>query len=249
MSSFFAEANGPQPPRMLKTAAEVFTNLRTLLDSRTPLQIRFQGRNQRYQTFLVDINRDKGWIAIDEVIPNDGERMLHAGETFEVEGYYEGVRIAWTNEHPIHFGELDNARCYWAPLPTEILYHQRRNAYRAELVGQMIGAELNSKRFNLHLPGKLLDMSATGCKVSFAGDMQHGLQAGQVYEELSAKLPFGAVVTAVELRHAVYDEKLDVTYCGMRFDQIAGFTQRNIERFVNQLQREARREQAADRLI
>lgn len=247
MSSLFAEDNGPQPPRILRTSPEVFATLRILLDNRTPLQIRFAGRAMRYQTFLVDINRDKGWIAIDELIPNDGERTLVAGEPFEIEGFQDGVRIAWNNEHSVHLGELEDARCYWAPMPTEVLYHQRRNAFRAQLFGQPIGAELNGRMFKSPLEGKLLDMSATGCKVSFSGNVQARLQTGQVYEQLATNLPIGAIKTAVELRHVVFDEKLDITFCGMRFHRIAGLTQRNIERFVYQLQREARRDQAADR--
>lgn len=247
MSSLFVEDNGPQPPKILRTAPEVFATLRILLDNHTPLQLRFTGRSVRYQTYLIDINREKGWLALDELVPNDGERLLVANEPFEIEGFQEGVRIAWDNGHEVHLGELDDARCYWTAIPTEVLYHQRRNAYRAQLFGQPIGAALNAKTFRSPLEGKLLDMSATGCKVSFAGDLQQRLQTGQVYEQLSASLPVGAIATAVELRHVVFDEKLNMTFCGMRFHRTAGLMQRTIERFVYQLQREARRDQAADR--
>lgn len=247
MSNPFAEDEGPQPPQTLKTAVEIYANLRPFLDNHTPLQVRFADRNQRYQTYLIEVNREKGWLALDELIPTDGERMMAAGEAFQVEGFHEGVRIAWKNEASVHLGELDDARCYWVPLPDQILYHQRRNAYRAPLSGQPIAAQLSGKVLKSALDGKVLDMSATGCKLSFAGDLQTRLQTGQVYEQLSAHLPYGAVTTAAELRHVVYDDKLDVTFCGVRFYRISGLTQRQIERFVYQLQREARRDQASDR--
>jgi c-di-GMP-binding flagellar brake protein YcgR len=247
VSNPFVEGDGPQPPQIFKTAVEIHANLRPLLDNHTPLQVRFAERNQRYQTYLVEINREKGWLALDELIPSDGERLIASGEPFQIEGYYEGVRIAWSNSHAVHLGELDDARCYWIPLPDELLYHQRRNAYRATLIGQPIAAELNGKTLRKPLAGKVLDMSATGCKLSFQGDMQAGLQAGQVYEQLSADLPFGTVTTAAELRHIVFDEQLDLTFCGLRFYRISGLTQRQIERFVYQLQREARRDLAGGR--
>lgn len=247
MSNPFAEDEGPQPPQVLKTVVEVHANLRLLMDNRIPLLVRFAERNQRYQTYLIEINREKGWIALDELMPSDGERIMTAGEPFQIEGYYEGVRIAWSNEHAAHLGELDDARCYWAPLPDQIIYHQRRNAYRAHLSGQPIDAELSGKTINKPLVGKVLDMSATGCKLSLKGNTQSGLQTGRVYEQLSVKLPFGTITTAAELRHIVFDEKLDLTFCGMRFYRISGLTQRHIERFVYQLQREARRDQASDR--
>ncbi|AHL75023.1 pilus assembly protein PilZ [Stutzerimonas stutzeri] len=247
MSNPFTEDEGPQPPQILKTVGEVHTNLRLLMDNRIPLLVRFAERNQRYQTYLIEVNREKGWIALDELIPSDGERMMTAGEPFQIEGYYEGVRIAWSNEHAAHLGELDDARCYWIPLPDQVIYHQRRNAYRAHLSGQPIVAELNGKAIKKPLEGKVLDMSATGCKLSFQGNVQSGLQTGRVYEQLSARLPFGTITTAAELRHVIFDEKLDLTFCGMRFYRISGLTQRHIERFVYQLQREARRDQASDR--
>lgn len=247
MSNPFAEDEGPQPPQILKTATEIQANLRLLLDNHIPLLVRFAERNQRYQTYLIEINREKGWIALDELIPSDGERMMGLGEPFHIEGYCDGVRVAWNNDYPVHPGELDDARCYWTPIPDQVLYHQRRNAYRAPLSGQPITAELSGKTIRKTLEGKVLDMSATGCKLSFQGNHQSGLQAGQVYEQLVAKLPFGTVTTAAELRHVVFDEKLGLTFCGMRFYRLGGLMQRQIERFVYQLQREARRDQASDR--
>ncbi len=247
MSSPFAEDEGPQPPQTLKTAVEIHANLRSLLVSRIPLQVRFLERKQRYQTYLIEIDRDKGWVALDELIPSDGDRLMASGEAFQIEGYNEGVRIAWDNQSPAHVSELDEALCYWVPMPDQILYHQRRNAFRAALVGQPIAAELSGKTIVKPLAGKVLDMSATGCKLSFSGNLQTGLQAGQVYDQLSVKLPFGTITTAAELRHAIFDEKVDLTFCGMRFYRMNGLTQRQIERFVYQLQREARRDQASDR--
>jgi len=241
VSNPFFDEEGPQPPKLLTAPLEIHANLRPLLDNRTPLIIRFHERNQRYRSFLVELNREKGWIALDELIPTDGERVLLQGEPFHVEGFYEGVRIAWTNNQPAHLAELDDARCYWVPMPTELTYHQRRNAYRAQLKETSTLASLGGASLRKALEGRLLDISATGCKLSIKGDQQGRLQTGQLYE-LSAKLPFGTVQTAVELRHLVVNEKLDTTFCGLRFHRISGPTQRQIERFVYQLQREARRD-------
>lgn len=246
MSSLFVEDDGPQPPKILKTTVEIHSNLRLLQENRTPLLVHFAGRSVRYQTYVVDLAPEKGWIALDELVPNDGERLLMAGEPFSVEGFHDGARIAWQNDLPIHAGELDDARCYWIAVPTEMLYHQRRNAFRAPISGPAVNVALSGKIIKKPLDGRLLDMSATGCKISLSGQIPSGLQTGQVYE-LSAALPIGNITTAVELRHLSHDEKNNVTYCGLRFYRLSGLPQRNIERFVYQLQREARRDQVSDR--
>nr|MBF0685058.1 flagellar brake protein [Pseudomonas sp.] len=247
MSNPFFTEEGPQPPKILSAPAEIYANLRPLQENKTPLALRFVERNQRYQSFVVELNREKGWLALDELLPADGERLMIAGEAFQVEGFYEGARISWTNAGPVHLSELDDARCYWIPLPTEITYHQRRNAFRAQPVGQLVTTTLSDNSLRTPLEGTLLDLSATGCRLSLTGDMQSRLQPGQVYEQLALRLPFGTVTSPVELRHAVFDERQKLTFCGFRFHRMSGLTQRQIERFVYQLQREARRDQTVGR--
>ncbi len=241
MSNPFADEEGPQPPRVLKAPVEICANLKVLKDNRIPLIMRFKERTQCFQTFLVDLNRESGWIALDELIPNDGERFMANGEAFEIEGYYEGVRIAWENDQPTRVGELEGARCFWSPLPKQAIYHQRRNAYRAVLKGQPVNGVLSGKDLKAGLQCRVLDISATGCRLCIQGDYSY-LQTGQVYESLSAQLPIGRMETAVELRHVQFDDKRSVTLCGARFYRMNGLLQRQIERLVNQLQREARQD-------
>ena len=84
-------------------------------------------------------------------------------------------------------------------------------------------------------------MSATGCKLRFEGDISERLQLGQVYERFEAALPFGTMATPVELRYLHFEERLNITFAGMRFHNMSGNVQRQVERFVYQLQRDVRR--------
>jgi c-di-GMP-binding flagellar brake protein YcgR len=242
VSSPFTEENGPQEPKLLKAPLEIFANLRLLQQNHDPLVVTFEGRSQRFQSFVVQVDRERNLLALDELVPNDGERFLQAGEHFHVEGFHEGVRIAWDCEQQLYIGELEGARAYWATLPEVMLYHQRRSAFRAALkLTQLVDIVLDGDKLRAGLPGQMLDISATGCKLRFAGDLSDRLKPGEVYERMRAELPFGAVTTAVEVRHLRYEEKLDTTFCGLRFFRLSGLEQRAVERFVYQLQREARR--------
>jgi c-di-GMP-binding flagellar brake protein YcgR len=241
VSTPFTESTGAQPPKILKTAVEVFVNLRQLQQSHDPLVISFPERSQNFQTYLVEVNRERGVIALDELVPNDGERFIKNGEIFSVEGFHDGVRIAWKCEQTVKIGELEGARCYWTALPSEVIYHQRRNAFRAPLKqGQLLAVELAGEKLKTGIRGQLLDMSATGCKLRFQGDVSMRIQLGQVYEQLTLQLPFGSLTTPAELRYLSYNDKLDVTFAGLRFSKIEGLAQRQIERFVFQLQRDAK---------
>ena len=234
--------DAPQPPKVLTTPLEISGNLRMLQDSHDPLIITFHERSQRFQSYLVDVDREKNTMALDEMIPRDGERFLLAGEPFRVEGFHDGVRIAWEGNGPLTIDDSNDGRCYRGALPEEVVYHQRRNAFRAALkLAQLVNVEMGGDKLKSPVSGQLLDISATGCKLRFDGDITERLQLGQVYERFIAALPFGNMTAPVELRYLHFEERINTTFAGVRFHNISGLVQRQVERFVYQLQREARR--------
>ena len=242
MSNALNAEDAPQPPKVLATPLEISGNLRQLQDSHDPLIITFHERSHRFQSYLVDVDRDNGTIAFDELIPREGERFLLAGEPFKVEGFHDGVRIAWDSNGPMSLDEVDGSRCYRGPLPDEVVYHQRRSAFRAALkLAQLVSVDLDGEKLKAPISGELLDISATGCKLRFDGDITGRLQLGQVYDRFCAALPFGNMTAPVELRYLHFEEQIDTTFAGIRFHNMSGLVQRQVERFVYQLQREARR--------
>lgn len=242
MSNPFVQDCGPQPPKVLKAPVEIVANLRLLQQHHDPLTLTFQDRNQRFQSFVIEVDRDRNLLILDEMIPTDGERYLQNGEAFSVESLHDGVRIAWECPTGMRVGEYQSERCYVGAIPAEVLYHQRRNAFRAALKqSDQVKVQLGGTRLRNPLDGVMLDISASGCKIRLAGDVSKQLQPGQIYDGLCAQLSVGKLEAAVELRHTRYDDKLDVTFAGLHFDSLSGLQQRLIERFVYQLQREARR--------
>jgi c-di-GMP-binding flagellar brake protein YcgR len=227
---------------VLTTPLEISSNLRQLQESHDPLIITFHERSQRFQSYLIEVDRENGSIKLDEMIPRDGERFLEAGEPFKVEGFHDGVRIAWECTGTLSIKDSDGDRFYTGDLPTEVVYHQRRNAFRAALkLTDLVSVVLGGEKLKAPLDGKLLDISATGCKLRFEGDITDRLQLGQVYDRLIAAPLFGNQPVSVELRYLHFEEKLNITFAGLRFHNISGPAARNVERFVYQLQREARR--------
>lgn len=234
--------DAPQPPKVLTTPLEIAANLRLLQESHDPLIITFHERTQRFQSYLVEVDRDSNRIALDEMIPRDGERFLLNGEAYRVEGFHDGVRIAWDGNGSLTIDESNGGRCYRGAMPVEVVYHQRRNAFRAALkLAQLVNIELGGEKLKAPVNGKLLDISATGCKLRFDGDISDRLQLGEVYDRFIAALPFGNMTAPVELRYLHHEERIDTTFAGVRFHNMSGLVQRQVERFVYQLQREARR--------
>lgn len=245
MSKFSFEEKADQGPVIFQEPIEVAGHLRTLATYKERVSITFDDLPvaRHGYTVLLAVDRERQQIALDEVLPLETERYLAEGHTFSAEGYHEGVRMAWTSRnYRIKRGSLEGAPCFWIDLPNELEYHQRRDAYRAPLKrSQSPNVNLSGSKLSPSLVGKLLDISATGCKLQFPGNLSDYLQTGAIYERLSIALPDATLVVAVELRHLYYDRSRETSMAGMRFHEITGYEQRQIERYVFQLQRESRR--------
>lgn len=241
MPNPFAEVQGPQPPRTLVTPLEIFATLKPLQLYHAPLTLRFADLDASFQTYLVELDRERGLLALDELVPEEGQQLIRRGLPFVIESAHEGARLDWTNAQPAQLGRLDGVPCYWIPFPSELIYHQRRNAYRASLASQKVIARLTDTQKRLDLQGELLDISANGCKFRVHGDMEQELRTGVIFQRLMAQLSFGDIETQVELRHVTFDGRSDRTLLGLKFFNLRGLLQRQVERYISQLQRETRR--------
>nr|BAJ12144.1 conserved hypothetical protein [Pseudomonas putida] len=220
------------PPNALCTLKEISGNLRQLLDSHDPLIITSHERSQRFQSYLVDLDRERNMIALDEMIPRDGERFLLAGEPFRVEGFHEGVRIAWESNGPLTIDESNFSRCYRGTLPDEVVSPPQCSRCLAASKRVDVGdRELGREKLKASISGKLLDISATGCKLRFEGDITGSLQLGQVYDRFNADLPFGKMTAPVELRYLHHEVKIDGTFASLDSHHMIITFHRQVQRF------------------
>lgn len=244
MPDSFSESRTAQPPTLLTSPIEIVSNLRGLQQHRDLLVMTFADRQQVFHSYIVDIDRENNRIAYDELIPNTGERHLLNGEPVTIIAYRDGVRMTWSHTQQGLADTIENATCYWLSLPTEVSYHQRRNAFRANILPELsIMAQINGKTLQTGISARLIDISATGCKLEINSPAAN-LQPGQLYDTLELALPSGRITLNAELRHLYKDENGNSTQGGFMFHQTNGATLRIIERFVYQLQREARRNDA-----
>lgn len=247
MSSLFNQEPGPQPPRDVRSPIEILSLLKNIQQHRDHLRITFTDRPQKFQSFIVQIDNATKTLWIDEMMPRDGDRFATAGEAFRVDAWHEGVHMRW-HCPGVQRLMLDGVPTYCAPLPEEMVYHQKRGAFRAAVRRSMeLPVHLGHAERDVALDGTLVDISATGCKVRFTGDCTHQLPPGDLFERCSLELPdSGRLSLSVEMRHAQYDSASNESQVGLAFRQNPANTQRQIDRFVNHLQREARRLEKED---
>lgn len=242
---------GPQPPREITAPLEIQSLLKGLQNARTPLEIRFEGRTQVFRSFLVALTPQEGTLCIDELIPPVGEKWIDQGEPFRIDSWQDGVHMRWSCISGARIQLDDGAPAFVVPLPAQLTYHQRRGAFRAQVHHSIeTSLELIQSGEKRSHTGELIDISATGCKIRIAGNCVEALQPGKRYEEsllqLDAEQRFAI---SVEIRHRQYLDDRNETHVGVHFLQPPTPVQRQIERFVTHLQREARRLAARDDLF
>lgn len=233
-----------QPHQVLSTPLEIASTLQLLVERRAPLTLTFPQQGKSFRTYLVEIDSDRHTLALDEIISHDAAVFLKDGEPFRIEGSHSGVLIAWECGSYLRSNTKGGLRCYQMSMPHEVMYLQRRNAFRATLrSAQRIDVFLDGDKLRRigALRGRLLEISATGCSVSFDGNLEDQLRIGCIYERMSASAPLDVNLTMLEIRHLRYEARIDRTFAGVRFHNLSGLTQRKVQSFVNQLQREARR--------
>lgn len=228
-------------PQILTSSVEIINHLRALIENRSPLELVLNQRQQIYRSYIIALDPDNKRIALDELIPSDGLRHLLDNQDCKIVTHRDGVRIDWSCLPSVQVDTLDSIACYWINLPEQISYHQRRQAFRADtLPEQLLQVHIAGARLKQSIHGRLVDISATGCKVEIKST-QTLLQPGQLYEMFSIDLPGRHITLSAELRHLNKAEAEHITLAGFKFHTLDGQAQRIIERFVYQLQREARR--------
>lgn len=247
MSGFFGDGNGPQPPKILRSPVEQAGIFHQLCAQSTPLTLTFSDRSQRFLTYMATINKQEHKLALDELVPEAGQRLLSRGEPFRIDVYLDGVHVHWKS--PAAVPLLNQHKGYtvaWFDFPEEVIYHQKRSAFRARTLGdEPVQLFLGGTGPDIVLQGQVADLSATGCKAHIAQPVPP-LQPGQMFDDCKIVFPGGQVSLAVEVRHIKSDEDNSCTTLGLKFLHLDGMSQRTIERYVNHLQREARRRQEGE---
>lgn len=246
MSGFFGNSSGPQPPKILRSPVEQLGIFNQLAQQNIPLTLIFQGQGQRFLTYLTGTERGRGKLALDELVPVEGQRFLVRGDSFRVDAHLDGVHIYWKSHAAPEMGLVEGHTAAWFDLPDELYYHQKRSAFRAPtLPGEPISILLGGHAKLPTQEGKILDLSATGCRVRIE-QQETGLNAGDALTGSMLVLPDGKLPLSAEVRHCKAHDSLPYSIAGLRFIGLDGMAQRTIDRYVNQLQREARRRQEGD---
>jgi len=229
--------------RNLTNKQQIFSILSSVQKTRTPIAIKFEGSEKYYTSIILKTELDKDHLIIDEIAPEDGHLLALKNLPFSIRGSHGGVSLFF-RPNVISGSSSENGIAFYSiPLPDEMTYQQRRGSFRALVPRQLATqATISSDRQLQPLKGRLFDISISGCRINFEGEVNQDFVRGDIFDQAEIILPDGNKLSyTLKLKHAFYGRENNETSCGFEFLDIDKIGQRLVDRFVYFLQREARR--------
>ena len=228
--------------RTLTSKQQIYGVLTAVQKSRTPITVKFEGLEQYFTSLILKTNLDDGYLIIDEIAPELGHQLALQQRPFSIRGSHNGISLFFRPNVISGSGMENNIAFYKVDFPAEMIYQQRRTSFRAHVPTAMdIHASLVSTQQG-PLKARLFDISIGGCRLNFKGEMAPEFRRGDEIQEFSLMLNNGFQLNCpLVVKHATYIKDWHETTCGLQFAGLDKSVERQIDRFVYFLQREARR--------
>lgn len=230
-----------QTSREIQTAylsdpAEIISVLKELRDERAELQLRFDSDTKPYRAKILDlVDAD---LLIEDVQPRQGLKLIRQDQTFTFSGRIHGLYVH-SSDNRISKVESERGVAYFhITLPQQMLYQERRKTERYNLPLR-IAPNGGSVRIFRHwdddraLVGRIIDLSAGGCRALFKGPVKPPLSANEEINTCNINIPNLLDLSCKALiRHFNYDKPSRRLICGIELTVMHVTDRRRLEQLI-----------------
>lgn len=213
--------------------------LKKVKDSRTLIQVTLPGRATEYNSALLDIQPEQGYLLLDELTPAEGHQLLTAQCELTATIRLRGVDMRFTGTVQEIGGQAGIAY-YRVEFPQRLYYRQRRAAYRVRLgMGLLIPFNI-AREDGKPYQGRLDDISLGGLGAELK--QQTPFDPGDLLPGCAIQLPNGDKIDCeIEVRYISKDQQHKKFHLGARFVNLDRTHQHILQRFVAEAERELMR--------
>ena len=203
------------------------------------LDLRFEQSTFACQSALIELVPDRGYLVLDDLNPAPPAKLLGGAPGVLVRTRLNGVDIGFQT-HLVQRGESNGIPFFKAPYPLAIDYPQRRREYRVNVPLAKGIAITVADSGGRTLRGELRDLSPNG----FAARVTRGDFAtledadgwrGRCEIALTGADP---LIAQVEICHVLPSQGRSAPRIGACFIDLDARTERRIERYVAELERQ-----------
>jgi flagellar brake protein len=213
--------------------------LKKVKDSRTLIQITLPGGSTEYNSALLDIHPEQGYLLLDELTPVEGHRLLATQSKLTASIRLRGVDVRFTGTVQEIGGQAGIA-FYRVGFPQRLFYRQRRSNYRVKLgMGLLIPFNI-ARTDGLPCEGRLDDISLGGIGAELK--QYTPFDRGDLVPACAIQLPGGDKIDCeIEVRYISKDDQHKKFHLGARFVNLDPGRKHALQRFVVGAERELMR--------
>ena len=205
----------------------------------------FEENEERFASAITKVDLKSKGFAFDKLVPDAGNEFIRQGKKMKVVADFRGILVEFFIAGKLKY--RSNSEEYIAGFPEKMLYLQRRNAYRAMVPRTYtVYVILRSSENETEIKGRLQDLSGSGFKAYFKGEIIKELKDIGNFDESTLHVADESLDCGLDARHAIFNEEKGMTFCGFSFQHLSGMKQRYLDQLVQKLQwEEQRKEEAA----
>lgn len=203
LKSLFARLRGA--PARTKKETDNYSQLELLQRRHSFIEVKFPRIEQSFQSMILELHPDDGFLIVDEFYPAEGRQKLLEGDEAEITAQVPGIKLAFFSK--LLLREItEGLPVYRMELPEEIGSTIRRRAFRVYVEREANLAidlgPLDSGTGASTLDAHIVNLSADGIKLSLRGNVAKQLEKNRTIENCLIRLPNGIDIDAnIELRN------------------------------------------------
>ncbi len=232
---------GPAGSRYFNEPEDIARTLKLLRDTRSTLTLNFDGDPSSYQARILDIIGET--FLLEDIIPRSGHKHLIENREFTATARMQGMYAYFAGNRVSESSSERGLPYYVVPLPNKLLFQQRRRAARFQIplkvAGNGASLTLSGRR---HLEGRVVDISAGGCRVMFPGPVDPPLAVDNTKELCEIDVPKLLQLKATGvIRHMHGNRDGSEITCGIELVEMSITDRRRLEQFIQSISRASQR--------
>ncbi len=217
---------------LVTTQQQITELLHEVIADRHLVTVNIKGSEEPYNSALFELNSERGYVLLDELIPREGNNRLSQEKSLSVKACLNGVIITFPAE--IQEANDENGVPYYKlAFPEAIDYKHRREHHRITLpADKSVAVHLLTTQGRL-VRGELRNVSLGGVCVRLSRQASLGIRVGDVISRCVISLPnHKKITTALEIRNYTGWQTKTSRRVGGRFIELSEMDQEELRQFV-----------------
>lgn len=222
----------------IKSKDEIQRFLTKLQEKHSLLSVKLDGCSLTYASVILEVNKEQGYIVLDELYPRDRISSSLLDRKLMVETQLEGILLQFPCIIDA-ISEKDGADYYKSKLPRYIFHHQRREDYRVPIsITKPLPADLVTEN-DVMLHAELRDLSLGGLCAKVTSPSADNLKIGDEIPTCIIQIPGGKqIVSSLEIVRKEETKPLKNIRISAKFTQLSNSDRTELSKIIAKLERE-----------